>query len=155
MTIRLLAALAFASIFLSAARPAFAGDKKDFEKTVPLPMGGGVVPLGGKVGDVVVDSVNVRNAPNKGDFEKAKGEPRVSCRPKFQVSLTNKGKDVTRVLVLVKILNKDGDKVLLCDTKEKLKPGTKDFKSNLCWLQGMQVNDWPKAKMFVSVSSLD
>lgn len=154
MNLRALPALAALGILLATAGLAHAGDKKEFEKTVPLPGSGGAIPLGGKVGEVTVDKVDVKNAPNKGDFERAKGDPRLSCRPKFQVTLSNKGKDVAKVLVLVKVLDKDDEKVLLCDTKEKLKPGTKDFKSNLCWLQGMHVVDWPGAKLYVSVSEL-
>lgn len=148
---RLPAAVVAALATLLLAGPARAADQ-EFEKTVPMPKTGGVVPLGGKVGDVVVESVEVRNAPNKGDFERARGDPRLPCRPKFSVSLTNKGKDVAKLLVMVKVVNGEDERLMWCDTKEKLKPGATAFKSNLCWLQSMEVVEWPKARLYVSVT---
>jgi len=134
------------------ALPASARAEKSFDKVFPLPMGGGVVPLNAKVGEVSLVQINVRNPPNKGDFEKAKKDPTESSRPKFQVRLTNAGKDKAKLKLEVRLEAADGSPLLSCDTKEKLDPGTKNFESNLCWLQSIRVADWPKAKLRLKVT---
>jgi hypothetical protein len=128
---------------------------KTFDKTFPLPRDGGIVPVNGKAGVVVITHVDVRNAPNKADYDKAKTNPGESSHPKFQVRLSNPGSDKVKVKVVVKLEGADGSTLLNCDTGEKLKAGTKDFDSNLCWLQGVHVSDWPKAKLHLVVTSSD
>ncbi len=146
---RLMPALAVALTILTSAG---ARADKTFEKEVALPREGGVVKLNAKLGDVVIQQVAVRNAPNKDDFAKAKKNPRESCRPKFQVRMSNPGKQKVKLKVEVKLVHPDGRRLLACDTKESFDPGVKDFDSNLCWLQGMEVADWPNARLHVSVT---
>ena len=142
-------ALAFAASLVCAGARA----DKAFDKTFPLPMAGGVIAVNATVGPVVITYVDVRNAPNKADFDKAKANPGESCRPKFQVRLSNPGADKVKVKLIVKLESASGSTLLSCDTGEKLKPGTKDFDSNLCWLQGLHVNDWPNAKLHLIVTA--
>ena len=105
--------------------PAGARADKTFEKTFALPRDGGIVPVNGKAGAVSITHVDVRNAPNKSDYDKAKANPSESSHPKFAVRLSNPGTDKVKVKIVVKIESADGSTLLSCDTGEKLKAGTK------------------------------
>ena len=94
----------------------------------------------------------MNNAPNKGDYEKARVNPKEASHPRFTVFFSNPGASKVKVKVKVSLESPEGKTLLSCDTKEKLLPGAKDFESGLCFLASINVVDWPKATMHVVIS---
>jgi hypothetical protein len=138
-------------IALFASGTARAGEDR-LDRTLPLPKDGGAILVNAKLGDLAVEQVIVRNAPNPQDYEKAAANPKEGCHPHFTVELSNNGSSKVKAKVVVSLESPEGKTLLKCDTKEKVEAGVKNLASNLCWLQSIAVNDWPKAKLHLVVT---
>ena len=120
-----------------------AGEPVQVNITVPMTKGD-VVPVRSKVGPLTFNEVEVHNAPNEEDLQKAQSDKGDNCHPKLALGISNSGTSLWKIKLSIKLESKDGQVFMSCDRTDDVKPGADDDHTNFCWLDSMKTIDWPK-----------